>query len=90
MKKQGYDSIMDFKGVALKHITLPEKIKYSSITPTVDASKCNGCGVCVRLGHCEVYALKNGKAKALFIENCLGCGVCQTVCPTGAISYKIT
>nr|HDO80583.1 hypothetical protein [Candidatus Bathyarchaeota archaeon] len=89
MEKQGYDSIEDFRGAALKHLTLPEKLQYHPVTPIVDEEKCNGCGICARMGHCRVYEVVDGKAKTVRVEECYGCGTCYKLCPTEAISYKI-
>jgi MinD superfamily P-loop ATPase len=54
------------------------------LVPSVDASKCNGCGECARL--CQYHAiLPLGKRVMVFPELCHGCGGCAKVCPTGAI-----
>lgn len=50
----------------------------------VDAAKCTGCRKCIRELGCPALVLENGKAH---IEPtlCYGCGLCQQVCPFGAI-----
>lgn len=89
MEKQGYDSIEDFKGVALRNLKLPETLQYNRVLPMVDESKCNGCGVCARMGHCRVYEIVDGKSKTTRIEECFGCGTCRNLCPTSAIWYEV-
>lgn len=88
MSHMGYESIEDFRGLALKHIVPPHKIVYHQVLPVVDESKCSGCGLCAKIGHCEVFAVEAGKAKVLHVEDCLGCGACYMLCPTGAISCQ--
>ncbi len=55
---------------------------------TVDADKCVGCKMCLKVG-CPAISqkkLENGKTKAFIDPNqCLGCGVCMDTCRLGAI-----
>jgi indolepyruvate ferredoxin oxidoreductase alpha subunit len=55
---------------------------------TVDADKCVGCKMCLKVG-CPAISQKkqeNGKTKAFIDPNqCLGCGVCVETCRLGAI-----
>lgn len=63
----------------------------------VDASKCVGCGKCVRSLGCPALSLTarpggeeggGGKSRPLAVidvNQCNGCGLCAQVCPTGAI-----
>ena len=54
----------------------------------VDADKCVGCKMCLKVG-CPAISQKigeNGKTKAVIDPNqCLGCGVCTESCRLGAI-----
>lgn len=53
----------------------------------VDKERCNGCGVCLRPGHCEAIELVDGKA-SVNMELCLGCGVCASLCPRKAMRME--
>ncbi len=55
--------------------------------PVVDYDKCVFCGKCGN--HCNFNAIIPTKNKVLIFEDlCHDCGMCQIVCPEGAISYK--
>jgi dihydroorotate dehydrogenase/NAD-dependent dihydropyrimidine dehydrogenase PreA subunit len=90
MEEQGYETINDFKGVALKHIVTPQNVDYYDVWPEVDEDKCNGCKKCVELGHCEVLTYKDKKAKVTAAEKCYHCGVCFWICPEKSITMVQT
>lgn len=50
----------------------------------VDPEKCNGCGICTRCinGACAV----EGGLAVINLDLCERCGICESMCPTGAIS----
>ena len=55
--------------------------------PTIDRSKCTGCGACVTFCHKEVYA-QDGETKVVAPYNCVvGCTGCKGQCPEQAISF---
>lgn len=48
----------------------------------VNKDKCIGCKSCMKIG-CPAISIKEGKA---WVDNtlCVGCGVCEQLCPVGA------
>ena len=62
--------------VLLKYVKAKSPVK-------VDQDKCRSCKRCMKLG-CPSIHMKDGKAA---IDNtlCVGCGVCQQLCPFDAI-----
>ena len=54
--------------------------RFNVIGVRVDASRCNGCGACVR--HCGMDVRKVGD------HECISCGHCMDVCRQGAISLR--
>ncbi len=66
----------------------PQIARVSSVevaVPTVDTSKCNGCGRCAKV--CQFHAISVVKGKVLlFPELCHHCGACMIACPQSAIS----
>lgn len=67
----------------------------SDYVPVLDLDKCKKCKKCVNL--CSFHALSyivgdsedKSKDKILLRENvCIGCGICASNCPTGAINLK--
>ena len=63
-----------------------KRIKHDFGKCEVDASKCIGCKMCLKVG-CPAVTVENKKAR-IDLTQCVGCTVCAQVCPKGAISRK--
>jgi indolepyruvate ferredoxin oxidoreductase alpha subunit len=58
-------------------------------TYSIDAEICKDCKVCYRIFGCPAIGKPNEKGKPEIDSlQCLGCGVCATLCPYGAIKEK--
>lgn len=58
---------------------------------TIDAEKCNHDGLCVQA--CPVHIIEQQKGAVPFenpelTANCINCGHCVAICPTGALSHE--
>ncbi|MFZ1989348.1 MAG: 4Fe-4S binding protein [Alphaproteobacteria bacterium] len=98
MVRKQYKKVQDLVGVAAPHIyNINEFLKAyyqcavpnESVKTSVDSSKCTGCGMCQA---CIFGAVTmNGKIAKVDLDLCERCGVCASICPTGAITVeKIT
>lgn len=59
--------------------------------PFVDPRKCNGCGLCVSVCHCNALKLVDNVITICETDKCGWCAQCEAACPLGAIScaYEI-
>lgn len=68
-----------------------DTVRVSGAVCEVDPDRCMGCEACVSecaYGAIEVYETKKGKKANVISALCKGDGLCNAVCPTGAISLK--
>ncbi len=56
--------------------------------PTIDAFKCDGCGVCVTKCPPQVMGTVNGIA-VIITDLCEECGICNDTCPQDAIRFSL-
>lgn len=99
MERKSYQSITDFRGMALKHLLQTSRTRLTAweetkgkIVAEVDMEKCNLCGICERscLGNLDNLKVITTQNKKLMIdqEKCFGCSNCIGICPMGALRMK--
>lgn len=54
--------------------------------PIIDVRRCDGCGLCVGVCHCNALAVVDKIITIIATVDCDWCTDCELVCPTGAIS----
>ena len=50
-----------------------------------DDEKCSGCGLCVKACPADAIILKDAKAQAKDIIECMACADCVAICKEGAV-----
>lgn len=87
MEDQGFLSIADLQGRALRHL-VPNSALDPAIGPPakVDPGLCRGCGTCAKIAFCRAIRM-DGKLAAVDPGLCECCGLCASLCPVGAISF---
>ncbi len=89
MDENGYETLADMRGLALKYIVTPGEVDYIPMLPEIDPEKCNGCGICAAPGHCECIEIIDNKAVLVKPQDCYSCAVCYFLCPRDAIQMKV-
>ena len=56
------------------------------VMPIIDPEKCQGCGLCVSVCVCGVLVIVEKTVRAVEVEECGWCTLCELVCPNEAIS----
>jgi len=83
MEEQGYRSYRDFRGVVGPHITPATGLTLYQGHSEIDPEACTGCGLCLKIGHCQAITMEGEKAQ-VNQEDCTGCATCTDICPVGA------
>jgi len=82
---QGYASYEEIIGRAVPNLRPAADLEAVVGAPAVDMERCNGCGICLKPGHCFAITLVDDKA-VVDPQQCYGCGICVAVCPRKALS----
>ncbi len=63
------------------------KLRYlkNTVSLTLDAETCTGCGMCIDVCPHGVFELDGRKAVIIDRDACMECGACKKNCPAGAI-----
>ena len=70
---------------ALKRAEKPGRVVCSPFCARLDASTCNGCGLCTK--RCQMEAIRLSDKKAVLdVDRCIGCGLCVSTCPNHSLS----
>ncbi len=60
----------------------------NAVTLQFDASRCNGCSMCVKVCPHAVFAVENRRAVLADRGACMECGACARNCAEGAIQVR--
>ncbi len=61
----------------------------SVVTLSLDAGRCNGCGLCVAVCPHTVFRLEQKRAVLADRGACMECGACAKNCEPGAIFVRV-
>jgi dihydropyrimidine dehydrogenase (NAD+) subunit PreA len=89
MEGKGYRSVNEMRGIALPNIRKTAEVprEPENVRTTIDTSKCNKCGICLR--SCFYDAITLTRAGAVINpEACDVCGMCVEVCPQHAAQLQ--
>jgi dihydroorotate dehydrogenase/NAD-dependent dihydropyrimidine dehydrogenase PreA subunit len=83
MIDQGHNDYRNFRDAILTHITPAGNLTIHPGYSRIDSEKCNGCGLCVKIGHCYAITMEDEVA-VVRPQNCTGCATCTDICPRQA------
>lgn len=84
LDRHAYQSYRDFRDLEVGRITSADKLALHRGYAEVDFDKCNGCGLCEAVGHCNAITIVDKKSH-VDREKCTACSTCVDVCPVAAI-----
>jgi dihydroorotate dehydrogenase/Pyruvate/2-oxoacid:ferredoxin oxidoreductase delta subunit len=87
LEEQRLESLAAVRGLALQYLTTPDEIRVREGAAEIAPEKCNGCGRCLKPGHCVAISLEGEKARVA-PARCIGCSICVNLCPRKAIRME--
>lgn len=86
--RKDYKTVESMIGIAAKRsLSYEETYNLPTLKALIDYEKCTKCYNCVR--SCFYDAIEKEKDRVVSrSENCIGCQLCFSVCPAGAISFE--
>ena len=71
----------------ITHLKRPTAVATSAYIVDFDQDECADCDAC--LDRCQVKAIvRTDEGVRVDLDRCIGCGVCNLVCPTDALKMK--
>ncbi len=89
LDEHGYPDIPSIVGMASrKALTYEQLFTAEPIHAVINYDTCTSCGNCVRSCFYNALAMDHDKKVITSPEKCIGCELCSSVCPVGAVSYE--
>ena len=89
MRDHDYDSLADFRGIALKHLSQKETLDLDP--PLTNAELCTNCRTCERVCPYEAIRVEETVSKKFKVtidkHRCYRCGLCVSVCPARVFQW---
>jgi dihydroorotate dehydrogenase subfamily 1 len=87
IQEQGYSGYQALVGRSIDTLRPAADLGPLKGFPVVDPERCNGCGMCLKPGHCDAVTMQDGLA-SVHAEDCMGCGICVAICPRSALTFQ--
>ena len=84
MKKCGYATIEDFRGLGLKYLKSSTETEFYYYRAFIDEERCTRCGKCAA-SYCPAISMVDGEP-TVDETYCSSCAMCTVICPFDAIS----
>ena len=84
LDERGHACLADLRGVALSH--LRASVSHASLAFSFDVEACSFCRRCVTVCAYNARRLTSEGQMSLNETACRSCGLCASVCPSGALT----